>query len=123
MMKKRKISVSIDDFGTGYSSLSLLKDLMVDVIKLDQSFIRGIDIHGNNMDFVNNDMIVIKNIVKMVNELDMGIIAEGVETLEEANFLKNVECDMAQGYLFDKPMAHDDFELLLRGSRRYEGKN
>ena len=120
MMKKRKISVSIDDFGTGYSSLSLLKDLMVDVIKLDQSFVRGIDIHGNNMDFVNNDMIVIKNIVKMVNELDMGIIAEGVETLEEANFLKNVECDMAQGYLFDKPMAHDDFELLLRGNRIYD---
>ena len=114
-LSKHKISVSIDDFGTGYSSLSLLKNLMVDIIKLDQSFVRAID--GEDETEVKNDMVVIKNIVNMVKELNMDIIAEGVETLEEAGFLREVNCNMAQGYLFDKPMPHDDFELLLKGNR------
>ena len=118
-MREKGVKVSIDDFGTGYSSLSLLKDLMVNVIKLDQSFVKGIDMDGGDQKSLNNDMVVIRNIVKMVDELDMDIIAEGVETLEEAGFLKNVNCDMAQGFLFDKPMPRDDFELLLRGDRRY----
>ncbi|MCR5213921.1 MAG: GGDEF domain-containing phosphodiesterase [Eubacterium sp.] len=119
VMKDKGVKVSIDDFGTGYSSLSLLKDLMVNVIKLDQSFIRGISSEAYSKDSTNNDMIVIKNIVKMVGELDMDIIAEGVETLEEANFLKEIDCDMAQGYLYDRPMSHDDFEVVLRGTRIY----
>ena len=68
----------------------------------------------------NNDMIVIKNIVKMVGELNMNIIAEGVETNKEMTFLREVNCDMAQGYLFDKPMPHDDYEYLLKGRRNYE---
>ena len=114
-LSKHNISVSIDDFGTGYSSLSLLKNLMVDIIKLDQSFVRAID--GEDETEVKNDMVVIKNIVNMVKELNMDIIAEGVETLEEAGFLREVNCNMAQGYLFDKPMPHDDFELLLKGNR------
>ena len=88
---------------------------MVDIIKLDQSFVRAID--GEDETEVKNDMVVIKNIVNMVKELNMDIIAEGVETLEEAGFLREVNCNMAQGYLFDKPMPHDDFELLLKGNR------
>ena len=116
-MKLNSIKVSIDDFGTGYSSLSLLKDLKVDVIKLDQSFIRSID--GNTDGNNESTEIVIKNVINMVDELSMDIIAEGVETCEEADFLKGVSCDMAQGYLFDKPMTHADYETILRGSRRY----
>lgn len=114
-MKKHKIKVSIDDFGTGYSSLSLLKDLKVDVIKLDQSFIKSLDEGGDN----SSSEVVIKNIIHMVDELSMKIIAEGVETNEEAEFLKGVSCNMAQGYLYDKPMSQVDFEVLLKGSREY----
>ena len=114
-MKKHKIKVSIDDFGTGYSSLSLLKDLKVDVIKLDQSFIKSLDEGGDN----SSSEVVIKNIIHMVYELSMKIIAEGVETNEEAEFFKGVSCNMAQGYLYDKPMSQVDFEVLLKGSREY----
>ena len=117
-MKEHKIHVSIDDFGTGYSSLSLLKDLMVDVIKLDQSFVRGID--GADEERVNNDKVVIKNVIKMVEELNMEIIAEGVETGEEEQFLRDVRCNMAQGYLYDRPMPRDEFDVLLRGLRSYD---
>lgn len=114
-LSNNNISVSIDDFGTGYSSLSLLKDLMVDIIKLDQSFVRAID--SGEGEEVRNDMVIIKNIVTMIRELNMDVIAEGVETLDEAGFLREVKCNMAQGYLFDKPMPHDDFDRLLRGDR------
>ena len=114
-MRKNDIVVSIDDFGTGYSSLSLLKDLKVDIIKLDQSFIRSIDKKENN----ETTEVVIRNIIHMVDELSMEIIAEGVETSEEAEFLKEVSCNMAQGFLYDKPMTHNDFEVLLKGNRKY----
>ena len=105
--------VSIDDFGTGYSSLSLLKDLKVDIIKLDKSFLDSLE--ENNR----SDEIVIKNIVHMVNELDMKLIAEGVETRLQADFLRNVHCSMAQGYLFDRPMPEPEFEERLRNGRVY----
>lgn len=117
IMKEKNISVSIDDFGTGYSSLSLLKDLSVDVVKLDQSFVKAIDSIDENESA--SDMVVIKNIVQMVDELEMSIIAEGVETLKEANFLRSVHCNMAQGYLFNRPMPRADYELLLKGNRAY----
>lgn len=64
-------------------------------------------------------MIVIKNIVHIVNELDMEVIAEGVETPDQAGFLRKIHCCMAQGYLFDKPLPHDDFEKRLSRQRTY----
>lgn len=112
-MKNSGVAVSIDDFGTGYSSLSLLKDLKVDIIKLDKSFLDSLE--ENNR----SDEIVIKNIVHMVNELDMKLIAEGVETRLQADFLRNVHCSMAQGYLFDRPMPEPEFEERLRNGRVY----
>ena len=106
-MKEKGINTSIDDFGTGYSSLNLLKDLNVDIIKLDKSFLNNLENKSRT------DEIVIKNIINMVNELNMEVIAEGVETVEQAEFLKNVNCCMAQGFLFDRPLPHDDFEKRL----------
>ena len=112
-MHESGVSTSIDDFGTGYSSLNLLKDLNVDIIKLDKSFL-------NNMESrKKNDVIVIKNIIQMVNELDMEVIAEGVETMEQADFLRGMHCCMAQGFLFDRPLPHDDFEKRLNGDHVY----
>ena len=115
-MKYNNIKVSIDDFGTGYSSLSLLKDLKVNVIKIDQSFVRGLDTHEMSSE---SDMIVLRNVIRMIRELDMKVIAEGVETSEEADFLKGADCVMAQGFLFDKPMPRDEYELVLKGKRTY----
>lgn len=115
-MKKMGIHTSIDDFGTGYSSLNLLKDLNVDVIKLDKSFLNHLDEEGQN------DEIVIKNIINMVNELNMRVIAEGVETPEQAHFLKDANCCMAQGFLFDRPLPHDDFEYRLQNQHYHVAK-
>ena len=112
-MRDCGINVSIDDFGTGYSSLSLLKELKVDIIKLDKSFIDDIE----NRDGI--DEIVIKNIINMVNELDMQVIAEGVETSGQAEFLRNAKCAMAQGYLFDRPLPCEEFEQRLTVGREY----
>ena len=114
-MKHFGVSPSIDDFGTGYSSLNLLKKLDVDIIKLDKSFLDNL---GDNK---KSDEVVIRHIVNMVNELDMKVVAEGVETNIQADLLENFKCSMAQGYLFDKPLPCSEFEERLKTGRVYEG--
>ena len=113
-MRENGVSTSIDDFGTGYSSLNLLKDLNVDIIKLDKSFLKNMEKHREN------DVIVIKNIVNMVNDLDMEVIAEGVETQKQAEFLRGINCRMAQGFLFDRPLPRAEFEKRLSGDHVYD---
>ena len=100
-MRANGVSTSIDDFGTGYSSLNLLKDLNVDIIKLDKSFLSSLENHRKN------DVIVIKNIIKMVNELDMEVIAEGVETVKQAgaNPCPPIVLGIGIGGSFDKCAA------------------
>ena len=112
-MKSHGVHTSIDDFGTGYSSLNLLKDLNIDKIKLDKSFLT------QNEERNKSDEIVIKTIINMASDLDMQVVCEGVETTEQANFLKSLHCPIAQGFLFDEPLAHDEFEERLRKSRVY----
>ena len=107
-MKNNGICTSIDDFGTGYSSLNLLSDFMFDVVKLDKSFIDNIDKSESK-----TDEIVIRNIVNMVNELNMSVIAEGVETVEQEEVLRKIGCTMVQGFLFDKPLCKCEFEKRL----------
>jgi len=104
-MKSEHIHTAIDDFGTGYSSLSLLKDLDIDVVKLDKSFLSGAEDQAHKK--------MIENVVKMINDLNRNVICEGVETEDQAGFLKSVECFLAQGYLYDRPLPHDDFEQRL----------
>jgi EAL domain-containing protein (putative c-di-GMP-specific phosphodiesterase class I) len=101
------ILIAIDDFGTGYSSLNLLREIPADLLKLDKSFIDG---HTG----AKRDSVVVSNIAKMANELNMGIIAEGVERREQVEFLQSVNIDMAQGYLYDKPLTKADFEKRLK---------
>lgn len=118
-MKENGVGTSIDDFGTGYSSLNLLKDLDVDVIKLDKSFFTNI----NEADCgASTDRIVVKNIVNMVNELNMEAISEGVETHAQADFLRETHCSMAQGFLFDRPLPKDEFEKRLSDGEFYVHK-
>lgn len=100
-------SVAMDDFGAGYSSLNLLKNLDFDCVKLDKEFLaRG---EGNP-----RMRQVILGLVKMVKELGSKIVAEGVETKEQAEFLRSIGCDMAQGYLYSRPLPAAEFEKRLR---------
>ncbi len=93
--------VEMDDFGSGYSSLNILKDLMVDIIKLDMIFIHG-DIGGRGG-------TILSSIIQMAKWLDTPIIAEGVETVELADYLKSIGCNYIQGYLYSKPSGEDEF--------------
>ncbi len=106
-MHKADITMAIDDFGTGYSSLNLLRDIQADMLKLDKSFIDG---HTGTK----RDSVVVSNIAKMAVELDMGIIAEGVERWDQVEFLQSVNIDTVQGYLFDMPLTKEDYEKRLK---------
>lgn len=100
------IKVAIDDFGTGYSSLSYLRQFTVDRLKIDQSFIRDLP--------ENTDAIaIVCAIVAMGRSLGLRVIAEGVETEAQANFLQSIECDESQGYFYARPMAVEDLEAWL----------
>ena len=112
-MHDANIVMAIDDFGTGYSSINLLRDFPADVLKLDKSFI---DKHTNTK----RDNVVVANIARMAKELNMSVITEGVENWDQVNFLKGVDIKYVQGYLFDKPMSREDFELRL-ANRQYDG--
>lgn len=102
------IYTSIDDFGTGYSSLSMLKDIDVDVVKIDKSFF------GNMGDDKQNGTNLVENVIRMIKDLDRIVICEGVETEKQVDFLKDTECNIVQGFLFDKPLPREQFEERLR---------
>lgn len=109
IMKKIKeigFLISMDDFGSGYSSLNLLKDLSFDILKLDRGFL----IETTD---TKRGKIIISKIVEMAKAIDIKVICEGVETYEQVEFLREIDCDKVQGYLFAKPMVLDEFEKHL----------
>ncbi len=108
-LKSSGFTIEMDDFGSGYSSLNMLKDAPVDVIKIDRFFI-------DEVIDTRRGKIIVANSVKMSKELGMSVIAEGVETKDQVDFLKSVACDVAQGYYFSKPVPTDEFEALLGGT-------
>ena len=103
---ERNIRMSIDDFGTGYSSLSYLKKLKVSKLKIDQSFIRDIWTDPE-------DKAIVSAIINMAASLGLRTIAEGVETLEQLNYLRDQGCDEVQGYYYSKPLLPEEFERFL----------
>jgi diguanylate cyclase (GGDEF)-like protein/PAS domain S-box-containing protein len=109
ILRERGIHVAIDDFGTGYSSLSYLRRFPIDTLKVDQSFVRQIDVDGG-------DAAIVTAVISMARNLKLRIVAEGVETKAEMQFLKAHECDQAQGYYFSKAVPALEFaDMLARG--------
>lgn len=115
-IKQLGVRLAIDDFGTGYSSLSNLKRLPLDKIKIDQSFVRGLP---DDLD----DAGITNAIYAMAKSLGFSVIAEGVETTAHADFLKNMGCEEAQGYLYSKPITTADFTQLLTLKNNRGNKN
>ena len=107
-LKALGIALSIDDFGTGYSSLSYLKRFAVDSLKVDRSFITELR-DGSD------DAAIVRTIIALGHNLGLRVVAEGVETPEQAAFLRSNGCDEAQGYWYSRPVNATQFEQLLRG--------
>lgn len=99
-LKNIGITLSIDDFGTGYSSLSYLKKMPIDILKIDKEFITELN---DNCD----DNVIVEAIIALAKSLKLSTIAEGVETIEQSNILKNMECNLLQGYLYSRPLTLD----------------
>lgn len=116
-LKEHNISTSIDDFGTGYSSLTMLKNTNLDVIKIDKSFIPTEE--KINKEEEGKDVIMLNNIIQIAQDFGMEIIAEGVENEEQLSYLKSLNCNIVQGFLFDRPLQEDEFEKKLEMSRPY----
>lgn len=105
-LKKYGIGTSVDDFGTGYSSLNLIRDLPWEVLKIDKRFLPV-----NTKD--KKQLIMMKHLIAMAQDLGLDCIAEGVETIEQVKLLKEYNCYMAQGNFFDKPLPAKEFETKL----------
>lgn len=105
-LKKSGLSIALDDFGTGYSSLSYLQSFPLDVLKIDQSFVKDVTINPGNA-------AIVTTIITLAHNLGMRVICEGVETKKQLEFLKDLECDEIQGYFYSPPVPPDHFEKWL----------
>jgi EAL domain-containing protein (putative c-di-GMP-specific phosphodiesterase class I) len=102
-LKAKGVGLSLDDFGTGYSSLNYLKRLPLDQLKIDRSFVQDLPQNGD-------DAAIVKTIISLGHNLGLSIMAEGVETQAQRDFLGQLGCSSFQGYLFGVPLAPHDFE-------------
>jgi len=110
-LKNHGFNVSLDDFGTGYSSLQYLKDIPASSVKIDQSFVKG-------MLQDDRDLAIIKGAIDIARAIGLKVIAEGIDTDEQADCLQSLGCQFGQGFLFAKALAPDEFsrQMLYRGN-------
>jgi EAL domain-containing protein (putative c-di-GMP-specific phosphodiesterase class I) len=110
-LKKIGVRLSVDDFGTGYSSLSYLKRFPIDMLKIDKSFVNDITTDPS-------DKAIVAAITVMAQQLKLEVIAEGVESLSQLEFLRELHCQYVQGYYFSKPLPPDEVLLFLQQGTR-----
>jgi EAL domain-containing protein (putative c-di-GMP-specific phosphodiesterase class I) len=109
-IKGRGVRLAIDDFGTGHSSIATLKQFPVDTIKIDRSFVRGLPKNAQ-------DRAIAEAVISLGKALGLTICAEGVETVEQEEFLRDHACDETQGFLFSRPVKADEIAILLRTTK------
>ena len=114
-LKARGITLAIDDFGTGYSSLAHLQSLPVDELKIDKSFV--MNLHEASPD----DMVIIRSTIDLGHNMGLRVVAESVETAKAWQILKELSCDMAQGFFVSRPLPADEFGKWASGQRRTDG--
>jgi EAL domain-containing protein (putative c-di-GMP-specific phosphodiesterase class I) len=110
-LKDLGIQLAIDDFGVGYSSLSYLKRFPVDFLKIDRTFIEGLKRDPNSG--ASKDREIVSAMIDLTHALDLKVIAEGVETAEQMTRLRDMNCDLAQGYYFSEPLPYEGISVLL----------
>ncbi|SET37713.1 PAS domain S-box-containing protein/diguanylate cyclase (GGDEF) domain-containing protein [Natronincola peptidivorans] len=106
-LREFAITIALDDFGTGYSSLTYLQKLPIDILKVDRGFI-------SNIDTEEEECYILKTVIDLAHNLGLKVVAEGIETKEQLDFLKRNGCDIGQGYYFSKPVPVEDIESLLK---------
>jgi EAL domain-containing protein (putative c-di-GMP-specific phosphodiesterase class I) len=109
-LKSIGVKIAIDDFGTGYSSLAYLKRFPIDTLKVDRSFIRDIPTNPD-------DMKITRAIIAMAHGLKLNVVAEGVETAEQLQFLRSLSCDAVQGYFLYRPLREEEVADALKLNR------
>ncbi|MGI8549248.1 MAG: EAL domain-containing protein [Dehalococcoidia bacterium] len=109
-LRELGVRVAIDDFGTGYSSMSYLRRFLVDTLKVDQSFIRGIA-------YDTGSLSIVQAVVTLADALGLDVTAEGIETEKQLRLLRLLRCPRAQGYYFARPLPADALAVLLLGER------
>lgn len=107
-LKSMDFIINMDDFGTGYSSLTLLRDLPIDVIKLDHDFLARSAANDKNA------ISILKSIIDMAHTLDIRVVSEGIETVEQLDMLRSINCEIGQGFLFAKPMPIEDYDKMIK---------
>jgi PAS domain S-box-containing protein len=110
-LKSLNIGISIDDFGTGYSSLDQLRRFPVDMLKIDRSFVSGMDVDHESFE-------IVRLVAMLAHNLGMKVIAEGAETAQQVNHLREIGCEFGQGYFFSKPICREDATALLESNYR-----
>jgi diguanylate cyclase (GGDEF)-like protein len=113
-IKTMGLSLSIDDFGTGYSNLSKLKLFSFDALKVDKSFVSDLETNKDSK-------AIVANTIALAKKINVQVIAEGVETQGQVDFLRSQACDMMQGYFFSPPIYADDFTFLLTSGKKFTG--
>ncbi len=108
-LKELGVTLAIDDFGTGYASLSYLKQLPIDRIKIDRSFVRDVS-------YDSGDQAITKAIVGIGNSLNLKVVAEGVETKDQLTFLRRLDCNEVQGFYYSPPVPNDAIPFLCAQS-------
>lgn len=107
-LKSLDFIINMDDFGTGYSSLTLLRDLPIDVIKLDHDFLSRSATNDKNA------VSILRSIIDMAHTLDIRVVSEGIETVEQLDMLRSLNCEIGQGFLFAKPMPIEDYDKMIK---------